>query len=88
MRNIVYIKRAGKVLFKTLDGETALVTKDDWKCFLLNSTGAYIWRLCSGKNSLDDIVKTVSGRYGLKGSSHIKSLKNFILNLRKKGLLE
>ena len=88
MGHNTYIKKSRNILSKTLDGETVLVTKDTWRCYLLNGTGTIIWRMCNGNNSIGYITQTLSRRYDLKTPLSLMGVKRFLLSLRKKKLVE
>jgi len=87
MRYDLHPKRANGLLSRTLDGETVILRKEDWKCFLLNPTATYIWPLLNGRNSIKDVVGVLSVKYDLKIPAAEKDIKILLSYLKEQGLI-
>ena len=80
--------KAKGVLSKTLRGETVILKKDSWQCYLLNPAASYTWRLCNGENSVKNLVDSLSGKYGIKKSLARKDIGKLLSCLKKRGLID
>jgi len=88
MKYNLWPKRTKGILSKTLDGETVILKKDDWRCFLLNPTASFIWRLSNGKNSIKNLSRALSIEYDIKGSVAQKDISVLLSHLKRQGLID
>jgi len=54
---------------------------------VLDEVGSFVWSLCDGKNSVNDIVKSLCKRYNLTRKEAEASLLAFFRQLGKRGFL-
>lgn len=87
MRYDLRPKKINGILSRTLDGETVILRKENWKCFLLNSTATYIWPLLNGRNSIKHLVRVLSVKYDLKIPAAQKDIKILLSYLKEQGLI-
>jgi len=80
-------KKIKELLSKIFDNETVIVRKSDWKCFILNSTGTYIWKLLNKKKSIKDIINLLSIKYKIDKKRAKKDTIAFLNYLKKLGLI-
>lgn len=81
-------KKIKGILSKTLDGETVILKKENWGCFLLNHTASYMWRLANGKNSIGNLADSLSQRYSIKRALARKDAGKLFSYLKKRGLID
>ena len=80
-------KKINGLLSETFDNETVIVRKSDLKCFILNSTGSFIWRLLNRRKSIENIVNLLSKKYKINKEQTKRDIINFISYLKKVGLI-
>lgn len=79
--------KAKGTLSKTLEGETVILEQTSWRCFLLNCSASYVWRLSSGKKSIQDLIASVSKKYGISRAAAAKDVKRLLSYLKRAGLI-
>lgn len=52
-----------------IDGEAVLYDDATTTTFRLNATGFRIWRLCDGRNTVDDVVESIRATYDVGEST-------------------
>lgn len=55
--------------------------------FEVNETGARIFDLCNGKNTVEDMAKKISSKYSYDYEDVLTDCRDFVVNLEKLGLL-
>ena len=55
--------RTAAVQTYPLDDELVLYDERDGRSYVLNRTGAAIWRLCDGEKTVDDLVTSIAREY-------------------------
>ncbi len=55
-----------RIVLREEDDEAFLFNPDTAAIKTLNETGVFIWKLCDGRHSKDDIVKKVTESYDVK----------------------
>lgn len=81
-KNIVFRQEGRNALL--FDPETGIVR-------ILNETGIFIWKLCNGKYTFNEILKQLIGNYEVhckKKDKIVKECKNFISSLKEKNLIQ
>lgn len=58
-----------------------------WKIYLLNESGALIWKLCDEVYSVIDIADVLVGKYGVDRDTAIKDVLEVVLYLEKVGMI-
>jgi hypothetical protein len=58
-----------------------------FKQVVLDEVGSDVWHLCTGENSVDTIVKTLSKKYKLSRREVELSLANYLRTLAQRGLI-
>jgi pyrroloquinoline quinone biosynthesis protein D len=80
-----YPKRRADVSARTIEGETLILDRSSGVIHQLNSTAAFIWELCDGRSTIDDICNTVLDNFeideGIVRKDVIKNLED-IWNLK------
>jgi len=70
------------------DGEGVVITVPSGRMFWLNESGAFIWGLCDGKYTIEEIVDAMIKRYeDLERNTAIKDLLKLVLSLQKLGVV-
>lgn len=87
-RDKLLTKKINGIFSKDLDGETVILKTEDRSCYLLNRTASYIWRLINGKNSVKDLIDSLSKEYNIKSPLAEKHAKKLLYSLKKNGLIE
>jgi PqqD family protein of HPr-rel-A system len=70
-----------------LDDELVLYDERDGRSFVLNRTGATIWRLCDGRLSVDQIAATIGLQYQLDPEQARADVEPLVSSLRASGLI-
>lgn len=80
-------KRSDKVVWDELAGEAVLVQPDRAATFVLNPSGAFVWKRCDGRTPVDRIVADLSAG-GAEAARVEAETAAFCAALQAKGLLE
>ncbi|MCZ7647154.1 MAG: PqqD family protein [Planctomycetota bacterium] len=75
-------KRREQLIWERFDDETVVVDTRAHKSYVLNASGAYVWRHCDGRTSLQEIAARLDAPAGREEA------EAFCAELREKGLLE
>ena len=68
-------------MWKEISGEMLIFAHSSRKLFKLNSTGKFIWKLCDGKCTVNDIIDRVAKMYGEEIKKIEEDVINFIVKL-------
>jgi pyrroloquinoline quinone biosynthesis protein D len=76
-----YPKRRQDVRARTIEGETLILDRSSGVIHQLNSTAAFIWELCDGRSTIDEICNRVLDNFetdeGIVRKDVIKNLDDF-----------
>jgi hypothetical protein len=81
-------KRREDLNYRTIDGETLILNRQDGRLHQLNPTASFIWDCCDGNSNLADIVDRLAGAYEVDPNTARKDVEEVISNLRSSNLLE
>lgn len=62
----MHIKAKKGAFSKETEDGLATLSKDEKRMFILNSTARSIWKMCSSKMSIDDVLLKLSEEYNIK----------------------
>lgn len=80
--------RVEGIVLTEADEESILYDAKENKIHILNRVGAFIWNLCDGENSLEDISSAVTETFEVDEETAQKDIKEFIEELQGMDLLE
>ncbi len=81
-------KRRGDLNYRSIDGETLILNRQDDRLHQLNATASFIWDCCDGNSNLADIVDRLAGAYEVDSNTARKDVEEILSNLRRSNLLE
>jgi len=82
------IKSVGDIVLREEGEEAFLFDPASSKIKVLNNTGAFIWKLCDGKHSRDDIINALKEEFNLPSQEEAeKDLAKFLETLQKDGFI-
>ena len=81
-------KRRQDLNYRTIDGETLILNRQDGRLHQLNPTASFIWDCCDGSSNLAEIVDRLAGAYEVDSKTARKDVEEILLNLRNSNLLE
>ncbi|MGC9147901.1 MAG: PqqD family protein [Sulfolobales archaeon] len=70
------------------DGENFLVALSEQEIYSLDAATYYVWSLCDGENSVEDIINNISVNFNLDKKEIEESIKNIIKALLDAKLLK
>ena len=56
--------RSENLVIQTVSNETLVYDLTSYKAHCLNETSAFVWSVCSGDTSIDDIARSIEVRFG------------------------
>ena len=80
--------RVEGIVLTEADEESILYDAKEGKVHILNRVGAFIWDLCNGENTLEDISRAVAESFEVDEETAQKDIKEFIEELQGMDLLE
>jgi len=72
---------------RVLDDEVALMNLKTLRTYSLNSTAAAVWEKIDGKNSIDEIIKSISNDYGMEIDNCKEDILELIIDLSEEKLI-
>ena len=81
-------KRRSDLNYRTIDGETLILNREEGRLHQLNPTASFIWDCCDGNSNIADIVDRLAGAYEVDPSTARKDVEEVLSNLRNSNLLE
>ena len=70
-----------------LDDETVLYDRRSGQTYVLNATGAYVWRLCDGARTVELVARSVAVRFNLDERRALVDVRDLIDDLVRADLL-
>ena len=81
-------KRNNDASWKKLGDKTLILsTRIDGQMHELNSTGDFLWQLCDGRHSMENITRKFREHYGLNEQQAREDVEAFLNQLARKKLL-
>jgi hypothetical protein len=81
-------KRRSDLNYKTIDGETLILNREEGRLYQLNPTASFIWDCCDGNLNIADITDRLAGAYEVDSSTARNDVEEVLSNLRSSNLLE
>lgn len=81
-------RRRSGVLERDVDEEKILFDQEDNQIHQLNSTAAFIWELCDGNRSIEDIANMVADNFDVSFSVALTDVKAVLTEFQKRRLVE
>jgi Coenzyme PQQ synthesis protein D (PqqD) len=81
-------KRRGNLNYRSIDGETLILNRQDGQLHQLNPTASFIWDCCDGNSNIAEITDRLAGAYDVELGTARKDVEEVLLKLRKSNLLE
>jgi len=76
------------LMFKEMDDGAIIYEPEKEICYSLNVTAAYIWSLCDGKNSIENMIASVKSYFTSFTVEPESAIQEVIDDFRKNDLLE
>lgn len=83
----VRLRRVAVVQAFPLDDDLVLYDERDGRSYVLNRTGAAIWRLCDGEVALEDLVASIAAEYAEPVERVRPDVEALLTELREAGLV-
>ena len=80
-------KKSEDTASRIIDGEAVIVTPRKGLVTVLNETGAGIWQLLDGRNSVEDIINIISSEFHVSREEAEKDTLDFIKELEEKDMV-
>jgi methyltransferase-like protein len=75
------------VVFREEENEALVFDPKTGKIVILNPTAKYIWQLCNGKNTQEEIIKCIIEKYDVTIEKAKEDIIKFINTMKEKGLI-
>ncbi|MBN1848686.1 MAG: PqqD family protein [Deltaproteobacteria bacterium] len=72
--------RKENISARKMGEEWMLYNSDDESVHVINSTAEFVWRLCDGSNSLDEIKQEIAKTYNISDSTDLNKDVDAIIN--------
>ena len=80
--------RNNDVIWREIDGETAIISSDNKKMMILNDVGSRMWNLMDGKSTLAAIASLIAGEYGVSEEMVKQDIMEYAAELERQRLIE
>jgi hypothetical protein len=84
----LYPKRRSNLNWRTIDGETLILNREEGRLHQLNPTASFIWGCCDGNSSIEEIVNRLAGVYEVDAVTAWKDVEDVLSNLRSSKLVQ
>jgi hypothetical protein len=81
------VARRPDVAALPLDDDVVLYAQGDESAFVLNQTASRIWSLCDGTRTAETIAGEIAADYGVAYDQALSDVRDFVVRLRRAGLL-
>lgn len=81
-------KRRSDLNWRTIDGETLILNREEGRLHQLNPTASFIWDCCDGHSNIAEIVERLAGVYEVDASTARKDVEGVLFKLQSAKLLE
>ena len=79
--SVKWPKKSEDTASRIIDGEAVIVIPQEGVVTVLNETGAGIWQLLDGRNSVEDIINIISSEFDVSREEAEKDTLDFIEEL-------
>lgn len=86
--NAVCPKKCSGIISRVIEGETIVLNQRLGQVHQLNATATYVWQLCDGHTTIEQIVELVSREYGVPAGEIGEDVANIIAEFAVKELVE
>ena len=83
-----YPLRSRDIIWRVLDEETFLMSKDGSQIHVLNKTGCLAWKLSDGHTKVEDISSKVAEKFDVDYSTAQRDVLDFFQDLGEKELAQ
>jgi hypothetical protein len=80
--------QAENIIWRRIGDDVVVIKDDGLATHILNKTAAYIWELCDGKRSIDEIAVNLCERYDVSPEEARTDTRETIENLTKAGIIK
>jgi hypothetical protein len=81
-------RRRSDLNYKTIDGETLILNREEGRLHQLNPTASFIWDCCDGNSDIAEIIDRLAATYEVDYSTARKDVEEVLSNLRNSKLLD
>ena len=85
--SVKWPKRSKDTASRMIDGEAVIVIPQEGVVTVLNETGAGIWQLLDGRNTVEDIINIISSEFDVSRDQAEKDTLDFIEELIEKDMV-
>jgi hypothetical protein len=80
-------KRRSDLTYRTIEGETVILDREEGRLHQLNPTGSFIWNCCDGTSKIDEIVDRLANAYEIDSITGRQDVEEVLSKLRSLNLL-
>jgi hypothetical protein len=81
-------QRRPDVTYRTIDGETVILNRQEGRLHQLNPTASFIWNCCDGTLKIDEIADRLANAYEIDSITGRKDVEEILSKLRSLNLLQ
>ena len=81
-------KQNKDIIFRQEGDEAIMFNPGNSDVVVINSTGCFIWSMCNGRNTRDNIIAKMAEEFDVSEEKACKDLVNFISGLEKRNFIE
>ena len=82
------VRRRDRIPFTELEGETVLLNLKSKQYFVLNETGAFIWKLLNQERTIEELVREISEKFDVETEDARTDLMHLLEALEKAALID
>jgi hypothetical protein len=84
----LYPRRRSNLNWRTIDGETLILNREEGRLHQLNPTASFVWGCCDGNSNIEEIANRLTGVYEVDAVTACKDVEDVLSNLRSSKLVE
>jgi len=81
-------QRRSDIIYRTIEGETVILNRNEGRLHQLNPTASFIWNCCDGTSKIDEIVDRLANAYEIDFVTGRKDVEEVLSKLRSLNLLQ
>ena len=81
-------QRRPDVTYRTIDGETVILNRQEGHLHQLNPTATFIWNCCDGILKIDEIAERLANAYEIDSITGRQDVEGIVTKLRSLNLLQ
>jgi Coenzyme PQQ synthesis protein D (PqqD) len=81
-------KRRSNLKYRTIEGETIILNREEGQLLQLIGTASFIWDCCDGNSNISEIIDRLAGAYEVDSSTARNDVEEVLSKLRNSRLLE